>query len=300
MLLSGRLGQPVAVALADLLPQVSVRVREHPDSDDVGWAQAYTGFMWPQVPGPVAFEWVHAMGAGVDDFVDHSSQIGLLTRTIGGMPERMGTFVLALLLDHAHHLTAYAEAQRRRQWRPLGPAPLPSRAVVLGTGQIASGIARALGLHGVHVTGVNRSGRLASDFDTVYPWRDIDAALDGCQVLISALPASPATKGIISDTVLGSLRETQFINVGRGSTVDLSALQSALTRGSVVQADLDVFEVEPLEAASWLWAHPQVRITPHVGALSTVDDVVEAIATTFAELARGVRPPLHVDLEGEG
>ncbi len=295
LLLSGRLGHEAADALARLLPQLSLRARESPSADDLEWADAFSGFAWPESPSPVTFDWVHAMGAGVDRFVEHSGQMGTLTRTLGGMPDRMGAFVLALLLDHAHHLRAYADDQGHRRWRPQEPRPLPKRAVVLGTGAIASGIARMLDRHSIQVIGVNRSGTVAESFGGVVSWHRLEEALEGCDLLVAALPGSSATAGIIDRNVLRRLRAAQFVNVGRGCTLDVVALQTALEEGWLSQAHLDVFESEPLDASSWLWTHPAVRITPHVAALTTVDDVVDAIATTFEDLNRGVPPRLLVD-----
>lgn len=295
LLLSGRLGHEAAGLLARLLPQLPVRAPERPSADDLEWADAFSGFAWPESPGPVAFDWVHAMGAGVDGFVGHAGQIGTLTRTVGGMPERMGTFVLALLLEHAHHLGAYADDQGHRRWRPQEPLPLPKRAAVLGTGAIASGIARVLDRHGIRVIGVNRSGAPAEGFGGVVPWHAVEEALEGCDLLVAALPGSSATAGIIDRNVLGRLRGAQFVNVGRGCTLDVVALRTALTEGWLSRAHLDVFETEPPDTNSWLWTHPAVRITPHVAALTTVDDVVDAIVTTFEDLSRGVPPRLLVD-----
>jgi len=210
------------------------------------------------------------------------------------MPERMGNFVLALLLEQAHHLNAYAESQRRREWVPLDAIPLPERCVVLGTGATAAGIAAVLGRHGIDVVGVNRSGTPANGFRVVHAWEVLDRALDGCQLLVLALPATPSTRGIVNDQVLGLLSSAQVVNVGRGSTLDLRALEASLGNGSVTRAHLDVFAAEPPDPDIWLWNHPAVRMTPHVAALTTVDDVVEAIVGSYQDLTHRRTPALLV------
>jgi phosphoglycerate dehydrogenase-like enzyme len=55
-----------------------------------------------------------------------------------------------------------------------------------------------------------------------------------------------------------------LVNVGRGPTVRLDALDGALNAGELRGAALDVFETEPLPADHPLWRHPEVLITPHV------------------------------------
>jgi len=56
----------------------------------------------------------------------------------------------------------------------------------------------------------------------------------------------------------------RFVNVGRGSTVDESALTRALERGAIAGAALDVFEEEPLPRRSPLWGMANVVVSPHV------------------------------------
>jgi phosphoglycerate dehydrogenase-like enzyme len=54
-----------------------------------------------------------------------------------------------------------------------------------------------------------------------------------------------------------------FYNIGRGSTVDQSALLEALASGRLRYAYLDVTDPEPLPAEHPLWAQPNCFITPH-------------------------------------
>ncbi|MPN43993.1 Glyoxylate/hydroxypyruvate reductase B [bioreactor metagenome] len=59
-------------------------------------------------------------------------------------------------------------------------------------------------------------------------------------------------------------KDAVFINVGRGSAVDTTALYDALSTNPDMSAALDVFEQEPLPADSLLWNLENVQITPHV------------------------------------
>ena len=54
-----------------------------------------------------------------------------------------------------------------------------------------------------------------------------------------------------------------LVNIARGSLVDQEALRVALDDGTVARASLDVTDPEPLPAGHWLYAHPQVFLTPH-------------------------------------
>ncbi len=53
---------------------------------------------------------------------------------------------------------------------------------------------------------------------------------------------------------------------GRGALIDDEALLSALDRGHIGHATLDVFRVEPLPQDHPFWSHPRVTVTPHIAA----------------------------------
>ncbi|ROL59656.1 3-phosphoglycerate dehydrogenase [Bacteroidetes/Chlorobi group bacterium ChocPot_Mid] len=58
-----------------------------------------------------------------------------------------------------------------------------------------------------------------------------------------------------------------LVNCARGGTVKESALLDALNNGIVARAAIDVFENEPpTEAQKALIEHPNVSVTPHIGA----------------------------------
>lgn len=58
-----------------------------------------------------------------------------------------------------------------------------------------------------------------------------------------------------------------FINVGRGPIVDEEALKNALDEGKIAGAGIDVFDMEPLPAASPLMNiknKDKIVMTPHI------------------------------------
>jgi phosphoglycerate dehydrogenase-like enzyme len=78
-----------------------------------------------------------------------------------------------------------------------------------------------------------------------------------------------------------------LVNVARGKLVDELALTRALERRSIAGAALDVFEHEPLAAASPLWSMPNVIATPHVAGFR--EDYWQAATALFtANLRRYV------------
>jgi phosphoglycerate dehydrogenase-like enzyme len=83
--------------------------------------------------------------------------------------------------------------------------------------------------------------------------------------LVLAAPATARTRHLIGRQALTTVRPgVHLVNIARGWLVDLDALLEALNDGRVARASLDVTEPEPLPADHPLWAHPNVRISPHL------------------------------------
>jgi phosphoglycerate dehydrogenase-like enzyme len=82
--------------------------------------------------------------------------------------------------------------------------------------------------------------------------------------VVLTVPLTHETGGMIGERELRAMKPTAYIvNIGRGGTIQESALVRALQEGWIAGAGLDVFEVEPLPADSPLWSMENVIITPH-------------------------------------
>jgi glyoxylate/hydroxypyruvate reductase A len=64
-----------------------------------------------------------------------------------------------------------------------------------------------------------------------------------------------------------------------------------LEDGTLKEASLDVFEVEPLPRTSPLWAHPRVFVTPHAAATSDPAHLAAPMLAQMDAYERG--EPLH-------
>lgn len=248
-----------------------------------------------------AYDWVHAVGAGVDHLcgaLADPAAAPVITRTTGRMGEQIGEFCLAYALADLQAMPARRELQARIAWDKEAAMPryvFDQSVAVIGTGSIGSGIARAFRALGAAVTGYSLSGREKPGFGAVRPLSEFaDARRPDC--LILALPATADTDGLIDGAVLGQLDKALLINVGRGSTLDHDALREALEAGHVRHAVLDVFEAEPLPADDWRWRHPDITVTPHVSGLTLPDDAANRFCELLARFIETGERPASVDI----
>ncbi len=81
------------------------------------------------------------------------------------------------------------------------------------------------------------------------------------------VPRLKETANLISDDTLSRMKAgVRIINCSRGEVVDLEALSNAVASGHVAGAALDVFPTEPPTESLSLLQHPNIILTPHLGA----------------------------------
>lgn len=96
-------------------------------------------------------------------------------------------------------------------------------------------------------------------------YADLEAMARDVDWLVCIAPGGPATKGIISRSVLEALGpEGCLVSIGRGTSVDEPALVEMLASGALGGAALDVFENEP-RVPEALFAMDNVVLSPHQG-----------------------------------
>lgn len=296
VLVSGRLADRVAALLqAATTAPLQTRAVPNPTAADLHWADVFTGFAWPAgVQADIG--WIHAMGLGVDGFACAPTP-ALFTRTVGSMPLQMGRYVTGALFSFQQRHDELRDAQTCAEWAPVEPRGWPSRALILGTGLAAQGVSKALSGLGIHVAGVNRKGHPVAGFDRTVSLAQLadELRVPPCLV-VNLLPLTEATRDLVDGAVFAALRGALFVSVGRGATVHEYDLRQALQDGSVAEAWLDVHRQEPLPRDDWAWSHPGVRITPHIAALTTADDVVADFFAALKARGAGERPATAIAL----
>ncbi|MBT8489881.1 MAG: D-2-hydroxyacid dehydrogenase, partial [Deltaproteobacteria bacterium] len=114
--------------------------------------------------------------------------------------------------------------------------------------------------------------------DLFYGPDDLHGILNESDIIVNVLPSTVQTEKILDQEAFASMKTCSlFISIGRGKTVDETALIEAIERGTLSGAGLDVFEIEPLSPSSPLWQFDNVIISPHIGGFFSRYDEIAMI-----------------------
>lgn len=215
-------------------------------------------------------DWVQVISAGVDGYVDHLPPGVTLTNASGVHAEKGAEFILTAVLMLNYKIPGFVTQQQRAIWEPSFGGPVATRRVtLLGVGGIGAASVPLLRALGIAVTGVTRSGRSTAPLNSCVATDRLDELLPETDVLVSTLPLTAATRGLMDRRRLALLPQgAGVVVVGRAAVFDYDALADALRSERLSGAVLDVFPKEPLPANDPLWQCPRLIITPHC----SVDD----------------------------
>lgn len=275
--------------------------------DDVDVTQVDYALVWKPEPGVLGTlsnaKAIFNLGAGVDALVQDDT----LPRTVPivrlvdpRLASGMMEYVVHWVLHFHRDMATYARQQATRDWTPHTNADTAKRPVgILGLGELGQDAAHALTLLGFeNIAGWSRTHKDLPGIESFAGDDALDAFLARTEILVSLLPDTPATRGILNADTLAKLPKGAFvINAGRGSAVNDADLIQALERAHIQGAALDVFNDEPLRADHPYWALDGVFVTPHVASLTTADSATQVIASGIRALQDGGLPENVVDLD---
>lgn len=244
-------------------------------------------------------QWIQSTWAGIDWILKVLSETGqkppecLVTRFSG---DSFGQLIFDYCIGHIVMMERksfdnYIDTKFKKTWqkntfqdcRTINEITI---GILGGTGAIGSFVAQRFSLLGSRVIGYGRSKRnnvLGITLDK-YSTK-LEDILPECDYIISVLPSTSETKGLLNNGVLKLCKEKNpiLINVGRGSLISETEIVNALNNKWIAAAVLDVFETEPLPESSILWSHPNVFITPHNAAVSRAKDCVKLFAENYGK-----------------
>lgn len=238
---------------------------------------------------------VMSLWAGVEHIVGNPTISQPLTRMVEhGLTQGMAEWVTAHALRH--HLQTDLDVMRAPgDWSPhLAPLAEERPVTVLGLGELGRAAAQMLAGIGFPVTGWSRSRKDIGGITCLAGPVGLKQALSSAQILVLLLPDTPATENILNAETLAMLPfGAVILNPGRGALINDDALLTALDKGQIGHATLDVFRVEPLPADHPFWTHPKVTVTPHIAAETRPATAARVIAENIRRGEAG-EPLLHL------
>lgn len=236
--------------------------------------------------------WVHTMAAGggatvkAAELTDQQLNKIIFTSSAGVHAGPLAEFAIFGVLAGAKDLPRLNAQQAAREWsgRWMMGQLAEQTVLVLGLGGIGHRVVELLAPFGGTILGTSRRMATADGVDEVIHPDDLVEAAGRADAVISTLPGTEATAGLLGGAFFAALKPgATVVNVGRGTVIDEAALIDALRTGRVGFAALDVFAAEPLPGDSPLWSMPNVLISPHTAALSKHED--RRIAEVFSDNA---------------
>lgn len=133
---------------------------------------------------------------------------------------------------------------------------------ILGYGDIGKKVEHIAKAYGMSVVIGKLPGR---SYPTDSKRLELGSFLPKCDYLSIHCPLTSVTEGLVDLEFLSKMKSSAvLINTSRGPVVNEEDLDSALKRGVISRAYLDVLAAEPPSSDLPLLKNPNVRITPHI------------------------------------
>lgn len=206
--------------------------------------------------------------------VSYSERVGIAVETVAYSPDSVADYTLMLMLMAVRDAKAVIRRTDVHDYRLTAVRGKELRDLtvgVIGTGRIGGAVIDRLRGFGCRTLAYDTRPTASADYVT------LGALLDRSDIVTLHTPLTAETHHLLDRRRIQRMkRGAVIVNTGRGALLDTEALVSALERGRLGGAALDVLEGEegilyadrsakPIESELWLRLHrlPNVVITPH-------------------------------------
>lgn len=284
----------------------------HKTKDASRWIEAFKEYkdldfeIYPEIADPAKIEFVASfrmppglvkqlpnlkciasIGAGVDGLMwdkDIPSNVKITKIVDDYLANQLVHYCLLAVLTQLRKWEQFLDPEYSKQWKRYSPPNTKLKKIgILGLGSIGSKIAKGFKDLDFDVRGL-ATRKHQYDFKC-YTYEEMDEFLDDLDFIISVLPLTDKTRGILSKDLFNKLKKPAYlINVGRGDHLVEDDLIQAIEDEKLSGACLDVFNKEPLDPNHKFWSHPKIIVTPHIAALSDPKFLVPQIVENYYRL----------------
>lgn len=284
-------GRAWKALFAEQAPDIEVRLwPEVGDASDIRYLATW------QPPEGIAerfpnLQVLFATSAGVDQFDTAAlpACVQVVRMLDPGIVQGIVEYATMAVLALHRDLPLYLEQQRQGLWQERPHVPVRRRRVgVMGLGNLGQAVLRQLHGFAFELRGWSGTEKQIAGVQCFAGEAGLQAFLAGCEILICLLPLTPDTAGILNARLLGALpRGACLINLGRGGHLVDDDLLAALDCGQVRRAIVDVLATEPPGPDHPLMVHPNVWVTPHIGAVTHPESAFGVLLENLRRHQRG-------------
>ena len=239
-------------------------------------------------------------GQGVDHMMGDDTtprSVPLVRLVDPDMSDALSHWAILNALDMWRDGAQYRAQQVEKVWKPIDQHPATGAVIgIMGVGAIGTVIATRFASLGFTVKGWARTRRTLDNVEIFAGMDELPSFLQNTDIIVSVLPLTPATSGIMNEDFFDALADGAFIiNGGRGGQLVEDDLLAALDSGKIGGAALDVFVTEPLPLTHAFWTHPKIKVWPHVAAQTNPQTAARQVAAAITDIMSGKVPANKVD-----
>jgi glyoxylate/hydroxypyruvate reductase A len=279
-------------ALGRALPDAEVRIWQEGDDGAADYAVVWKPPL-QMLSARTDLKAIFVIGAGVDAILQLGdglpAGVPIIRLDDVGMGVQMAEYVMHAVLRYFRRFDQFDAQSRAQQWHLIKPCNKADFTIgILGIGVLGQRIADALAHFEFPLRGWSRSPKNLPSIACYSGNEGLDEFLRGSRVVVCVLPLTPETNCILGRANLAKMPKGSYlINVARGAHVVEADLLEMVQDGHIAGATLDVFEAEPLPAEHPFWQESRITVTPHVAAITLIDESAQDIAGKISALQRG-------------
>lgn len=213
----------------------------------------------------------YAVGYNNIDVAAATNRGIVVTNTPDVLTDATADLAWALLLAVARRVVEGDRWTRTGTWPGWAPTQMLGTDVsgktlgIIGMGRIGQAVARRAAGFGMRVLYTSRKKLPQAALYTGWERASLQTIIEQSDFLSLHVPLTDSTRHLIGANELAAMKPgALLINTARGPVVDEAALLSALQRGTIAGAGLDVYEREP-KIQTGLEQLPNVVLLPHLG-----------------------------------
>lgn len=240
-------------------------------------------------------------GTGVDNIdVKAATEKGVIVANSALNAIPVAEHVLLLILSCLRKLPQLFEHLRSGGWGLTIPRELLGRELfqstvgIIGLGKIGFQVANRVKCLGAKV--LVYDPYINQEQVKFVRHVDFETLLRESDIVTLHVPLTAETRSMIGEKELRAMKSSAIlVNTSRGAVVDEDALVTALEKGWIAGAGLDVLETFPPPRNSPLLKLQNLVLTPHMGGSTTNarTRVVKQAADNIVQVLRGKLPPLE-------